>query len=159
MTGSRSALFVLKSDRRPIRLADEMVIFFGGIGSIRFLSSCGYRTIVHDVFFVPLLATSLFSANKFAMEHKSTHFEVLEYPERRWINRHMNFVEFMATIRIPRYSRPLVAHLLLIYFGFSTSVLNGSYHSLCHSGVWVSGEGEPMAGDVHRPREERPSKV
>ena len=71
----------------------------------------------------------------------------------------MNFVEFMATIRIPRYSRPLVAHLLLIYFGFSTSVLNGSYHSLCHSGVWVSGEGEPMAGDVHRPREGRSSEV
>ena len=51
-----------------------------------------------DVLYVPRLAISLFSANKFAREHKGTHFEVMEYLERRWTNRHTSAVEFTATI-------------------------------------------------------------
>ena len=86
LTGDRAALFDLRSDRRPIRLANGMVTFSEGIGSIWFLSSCGYRFIKHDILLVPLLATSPFSANSFAVEHESTQFEVMEYPERRWIN-------------------------------------------------------------------------
>ena len=40
----------------------------------------------------------MFWVNKFAREHKSTHVEVLEYPEKL-INRHTSAVEFTATIR------------------------------------------------------------
>lgn len=99
MTGYPSALFDLRLDQRPFRLADRMVIFSGGIGSLWFLLSCGYRLVIHDVLFVPLLTTNLFSANKVAMELKSTYFKVLEYPETRWINRHASSIEFTATIR------------------------------------------------------------
>ena len=49
MTGRRSAFFAFKPDRRPVRLADGLVIFSEGLGSIRFLSSCGY-TIVTQTF-------------------------------------------------------------------------------------------------------------
>ena len=37
-----SAFSSLKSDWRPIRLADGRVIYSEGLGSIRFLSDCGY---------------------------------------------------------------------------------------------------------------------
>jgi len=42
MSSVRSAFSSLKSDRRPIRLADGRVIYSEGLGSIRFLSDCGY---------------------------------------------------------------------------------------------------------------------
>ena len=48
--------------------------------------------------FVPRLSVSLFSANKFAKEHRESHSEVMEYPKRKWINRQTGAVEFMATI-------------------------------------------------------------
>ena len=86
ITGDRAALSDLRSNRRPIRLANGMVTFSEGIGSIWFLSSCGYRFIKHDILLVPLLATRPFSANRFAVEHKSTQLKVMEDPERRWIN-------------------------------------------------------------------------
>ena len=76
-----------------------MVIFSEGIGSIQFLSSCGYRLVIHDVLFAPLLTTSLYSTNKFAMEHKGTHFEVLGILRGDEINCYTNSVEFTASIR------------------------------------------------------------
>ena len=42
MSSVRSAFSSLKLDRRPIRLADGRVIYSEGLGSIRFLSDCGY---------------------------------------------------------------------------------------------------------------------
>jgi len=99
MTGCRSAFAKLEPDRRPIRLADGKVIFSDGIGSVRFVSSCGSKIVINHVLYIPVLATSLFSANRFAREHRDTHFEVLDYPERKWINRHTNTVEFTAMIR------------------------------------------------------------
>ena len=99
MSGHRQAFYELRGDRRPVRLADGMVVYSEGVGSVRFVSSCGHSVVIHDVLFVPRLTTSLFSANKFAREHRHTHLEVLEYPERKWINRQTNCVEFTATIR------------------------------------------------------------
>jgi hypothetical protein len=87
MSGARSAFSSLKSDRRPIRLADGKVIYSEGLGSIRFLSDCGYIITIHNVLFVPLLAVSLFASNKFAREHHDTHSEVTDYPKRKWVNR------------------------------------------------------------------------
>ena len=86
MTGDRAALLDLRSNRHPVRLANAMVTSSECIGSIWFLSSCGSRFIKHDIPLVPLLATSPFSNNRFTVEHKSTQFEVMEDPERRWIN-------------------------------------------------------------------------
>ena len=66
MSDRRSAFFELKLDRRTIRLADGTIIYSEGLGSIRFLSTYGYRIILRDVLYVPRLTTSFFSSNKFA---------------------------------------------------------------------------------------------
>ena len=98
MSSNRSAFSSLRPDRRPVRLADGKVIYSSGIGSIRFLSNCGYITTIRDVLFVPPLAVNLFAANKFAKEHRTTHMEIVEYPKRQWVNRHTGATEFTATI-------------------------------------------------------------
>ena len=98
MSGARSAFSSLKSDRCPIRLADGKVIYSEGLGSIRFVSECGYTITIHDVLFVPLLTVSLFASNKFAKEHRDTHSEVTDYPKRKWVNRRTGATEFTATI-------------------------------------------------------------
>jgi len=101
MTGCRSAFFELKGDRRPVRLADGMVIYLEGLGSISFLSTYGYRIIriLRDVLYVPRLTTSLFSSNKFAKDYRQTYRELLEFPTRKWINRRTEATELRATIR------------------------------------------------------------
>ena len=96
-----------------------MVIFWGAL-AIYDSSRLVATDITHDVTFVPLFATSLFSTHKFAMEYMGPSLKVLESPERRRIGSHTVSVEFTATIRTFHYSRPLVVHLLLIYYSFST---------------------------------------
>ena len=99
MTGDQSAFLSLKPDRRPIRLADGRIIHSEGIGSIRFVSDCGYIITIHDVLFVPSLAASLFASNRFAREHRNSYSESMEFPLRRWVNRRSGATEFTATIR------------------------------------------------------------
>ena len=99
MSSNRSAFSSLKSDRRPIRLADGKVIYSEGLGSIRFVSNCGYEIPIDNVLYVPFLTVSLFASNKFAREHRDTHSEITEYPKRRWFNRRTGATEFTATIR------------------------------------------------------------
>jgi transposase InsO family protein len=98
MTSNRSAFLNLKPDRRAIRLADGRVIHSEGVGSIRFLSDCGYIITIHNVLFVPPLAASLFASNRFAREHRDAYSESVEFPLRRWTNRRSGAVEFTATI-------------------------------------------------------------
>ena len=98
MSSIRSAFSSLKSDRRPIRLADGKVIYSDGLGSIRFLTDCDYVITIHNVLFVPFLAVSLFASNKFAREHCGMHSEVTEYPKRKWINCQTGAMEFTTTI-------------------------------------------------------------
>lgn len=98
MTGNQSALSGLRADRRAIRLADGRLIYSKGIGSVRFVSDCGYIIVIHDVLFVPSLAASLFASNRFAREHRETYSESMEYPLRRWVNRRSGATEFTATI-------------------------------------------------------------
>jgi len=98
MTSDHSAFSSLLPDRRPVRLADGRTIYSDGIGSIRFLSSCDFVITINDVLFVPSLASSLFSPNRFARDHRATHSEVTEYLIRKWVNRQMGAVEFTATI-------------------------------------------------------------
>jgi len=99
MSGQRSCFSSFKGDRRPIRLADGMIVYSESIGTVRFLSSHGFSIIIHDILYVPSLSISLFSPNKFAREHRRVYREVLEYPKRSWVNRHTGAVEFSATIR------------------------------------------------------------
>ena len=99
MSSARSTFLSLRSDWRLIRLADGKVIYSEGLGSIRFLSDCGYMVVIHDVLFVPLLAVSLFASNKFARQHHASYSEVTEYPKRKWINHQTGATEFTATIR------------------------------------------------------------
>jgi hypothetical protein len=54
---------------------------------------------IHNVLFVPFLAVSLFTSNKFAREHHNTHSEVTEYLKHKWVNRQMGTMEFTATIQ------------------------------------------------------------
>ena len=99
MSSVCSAFLSLKLDQCAIRLADGKVIYSEGLGSIQFLSDCGYIITIHNVLFVPFLTISLFTSNKFAREHHATHSEVAEYPKRKWINRRTGATEFTATIR------------------------------------------------------------
>ena len=98
MTGNRAALLDLKGDCRAIRLADGRFIYSKGIGSVCFVSDCGYIIIIHRVLFVPSLAASLFTSNRFAREHRDTYYESMEFPLQWWINRWSGATEFTATI-------------------------------------------------------------
>ena len=98
MSSSRSFFVGLKPDRRAIRLADGNVIYSKGLGSIRFLSDCGYYVTIHDVLYVPSLSTNLFASNKFARQHRDVYSEVVDFPLRRWVNRLTGATEFTATI-------------------------------------------------------------
>jgi len=61
MTGDRSILLELRTDQRAIRLANGSVIHSEGLGSVRFLSDNNFYIIIHDVLFVPSLASGLFA--------------------------------------------------------------------------------------------------
>lgn len=98
MSRDRRIFSSLGPDRRPIRLADGKAVYSEGVGSVRFLSSCGYVVIVNDVLFVPSLSVSLFSPNRFARAQRDTYTEVTEYPTRKWVNKGTGAVEFTATI-------------------------------------------------------------
>ena len=99
MTGDRSAFLSLQPDRHAIRLADGRIIYSKGVGSICFLSDCGYLITINDALYVPSLAASLFVSNRFAQEHRETYSESMEFPLRRWVNRQSGATEFSATIR------------------------------------------------------------
>lgn len=99
MSRDRSAFSSLAYDWRPLRLADGKLVYSEGVGRIHFLSACGFVIAINDVLFVPSLASNLFSPNRFARDHRSTHSEVTEYPVRKWINRQTGAVEFTATIK------------------------------------------------------------
>jgi hypothetical protein len=75
------------------------VIYSRGLGSIRFLSKCGYYVTIHDILFVPLLTVNLFASNRFARDHHNTHLEMAEYPERRWINCRTGAIESTTTLQ------------------------------------------------------------
>ena len=98
MTCNQSAFAALRPDRRPIRLADGRIIRWEAIGTICFLSDCGYTIVLHDVLLVPSLTASLFASNRFAREHRNTYAESVEYPLRRWVNRRSGATESTATI-------------------------------------------------------------
>ena len=98
MSGDRSAFRHLTPDRRPIRLADGKVIWSRGLGSIHFLSDCGYLVAIHDVLFVPDLSVNLFAANSFVMAHRDSHLEVMDYPKQKWINCQTGATEFTVMI-------------------------------------------------------------
>ena len=68
-----------------------------GVGSIRFVSKASYFLLIHNVLFVPGLASNLFASNRFARERRADYTEVL--PLCRWVNRHTGATEFTATIR------------------------------------------------------------
>jgi len=87
MSGNRSAFRHLTPDRRLIRLADGKVIYSQGLGSIHFLSDCGYIIRIDDILFVPDLSVNLFAMNKFTKVHQNSHSEVTDYPKWKWINR------------------------------------------------------------------------
>ena len=99
MSSDRSAFRDLKPDRRAIRLADGKVVYSEGLGSIHFLSACGYIVTIDDALYVPRLAANLFAPNKFAKQHRDSISEVTEYPMRKWVNRRTGATEFTATIR------------------------------------------------------------
>ena len=99
MSGDRSVFRRLTADRRLVRLADGKVIYSKGLGTIDFLSNLSYVVSIHNALFIPSLSVNLFSANKFAKEHRDTHSETTEYPKHRWINRHTSAVEFTAMIQ------------------------------------------------------------
>jgi len=99
MSSICSTFLSLKPDRHAIRLADGKVIYSEGLGSIRFLSDCGYIIAIHNVLFVPFLTVSLLASNKFAREHHDTHSEIAEYPKRKWINCRTGATEFTAMIQ------------------------------------------------------------
>jgi hypothetical protein len=82
-----------------IHLADGKVVYSEGLGSILFLSNCGYTITIHDALYVPHLAANLFASNKFAKQHRDSMSEVTDYPQRKWLNQQTGAVEFMATIQ------------------------------------------------------------
>jgi hypothetical protein len=98
MSGDRSAFRSLADDQHTIWLADGKVIYSKGLGSIQFLSNCGYIITIDNVLFVPHLSVNLFSANKFAKEHCKSHSKVVECPKRKWVNWQTGAIKFMATI-------------------------------------------------------------
>jgi len=83
MSGPQSPFIELREDRRPIRLADGMVIYSEDLGSIHFLSTYGYRITLRDVLYVPHLTTCLFSSNKFAKDYRYTYHELPDFPTRK----------------------------------------------------------------------------
>ena len=99
MSRDRSIFLGLRSDRRAIPLANGSVIYSEGLGSICFMSDSNYYIIIHDILFIPPLASGLFASNQFARRHRDDYSEVLEFPVHRWINRRMGATEFTATIR------------------------------------------------------------
>jgi len=98
MSSNRSAFRHLAPDRRPIRLADRKVIWSRGLGSIHFLSECGYLITIQDILFMPDLSVNLFAANSFIRAHQNSHLEVTDYPKQRWINCRTGTTKFTATI-------------------------------------------------------------
>jgi hypothetical protein len=54
-------------------------IYSEGVSLICFLSVCGYVTTINGILFIPSLASSLFSPNQFAQDHRTTHSEVTDY--------------------------------------------------------------------------------
>ena len=99
MSNACSTFLSLKPDRHPIHLADGKVIYSSGLGSINFLSDCGYHVTIHDILIVPLLAINLFAANQFAKDHCDTHSKIMEYPKRKWINHKTGAIEFTVMIQ------------------------------------------------------------
>ena len=95
MSGARSTFLSLKSDWRPICLADGKVIYSEGLGSVRFLSECGYEITLYNVLFIPV---SLCTLNKHAKKHRDTYSEITDYPSCKWIDCRMGATEFTATI-------------------------------------------------------------
>src|SRR5258706_7094441 len=75
-----------------------MVIHLEGLGSIRFVSTYSFQIILCNILYVPHLATSLFSSNKFVSDHRLTYQELLTYPMRVWVNCRMDATKFSATI-------------------------------------------------------------
>ena len=99
-----SVFLTFREDRRPIRLADEIVMHPGGIGPVSLLSTYGFSIVIHDLY-VPHSSTSLFSSNKLTREYLQTHKEVLEYPTHKWVNRHTGAIDFLQQFA-PTTSRP-----------------------------------------------------
>ena len=100
MSGRRSAFAELRVDQRPIHLADGMVIYSEGLGSINFHSTLGYQIILRDVLYVLSLTTSLFSSNKFVKDYRQTYRELLNYLTRKWVNRQTDAIELSVSIRL-----------------------------------------------------------
>ena len=98
MSLCRDAFFSLAPDRRPIRLADGKLVYSEGVGIIHFQLTRGFIIIIDSILFVPSLSVSLFSPNRFARTHCTTHSEVTDYPICKWLNHSTGAVEFTATI-------------------------------------------------------------
>src|SRR5258706_233751 len=98
MTNDRAAFATLRPGRRAICMANGTVIHSKGVGSIRFLSDCGYLVTINNVLFIPSLAASLFAPNKFAREQHGTYTEMMDFPLCRWVNSQSGATEFTATI-------------------------------------------------------------
>jgi hypothetical protein len=99
MSNDHSTFSTLRLAQHPIHLADGKLIYSKGVGSIKFLSDCGYLVTIHNVLFILPLMVNLFAANSFMREHHDTHSEVMEYPKHRWINRGTGAIEFTMTIQ------------------------------------------------------------
>ncbi len=98
MTNDCTASTTLRPDQCAIRMVNGMVIHSKGIGSICFLSTCGYLITINNILLVPPLAVSLFASNKFARECHGTYTEVLDFPICRWMNSQSGATEFTTTI-------------------------------------------------------------
>jgi len=88
----------LVPDWQPICLADGKVIWLCGLGSIHFLSDCGYLITIQDILFVPDLSINLFAVNSFVRAHQNSHLEVTDYLKWRWINCWTSATKFTVTI-------------------------------------------------------------
>ena len=98
MSLCRDAFFSLAPDQHPIRLADGKLVYSEGVGIIRFQLTCGFIIIIDGVLFVPSLSVLLFSLNRFARTHHTTHSEVTDYPICKWLNHSTGAVEFTVII-------------------------------------------------------------
>jgi len=85
-------------DHHQIHLADGKAIYLRGMGSIQFLSECGFYITIHNVLFIPLLTVNLFKSNKFARQEHNSYSKVINFPLWQWINWATGTTEFMATI-------------------------------------------------------------
>ena len=81
-------------------MANGTVIYSKGVGSIHFLSTCGYLVTINNVLLVPPLAVSLFTSNKFVRECHGTYMEVLDFPICQWVNSQSGATEFTTTISL-----------------------------------------------------------